>query len=344
MQRTVLVTGGAGYIGSQTCKALSRAGFLPVSVDNLVHGHRHAVKWGPLVVGDIRDDALLARAMGQYRPCAVLHFAAFAYVGESVADPQRYYDNNIAGTLNLLRAMRNHDCSRIVFSSSCATYGCPGDIPIDEDAPQRPVNPYGWSKLMAEQILRDYDAAYGVTHVSLRYFNAAGADRDGDLGEEHDPETHLIPLAILTALGQRTHLDVFGTDHPTRDGSAIRDYIHVEDLADAHVAALQYLLRGGRSDAVNLGTGRGYSVWEVVRTVEKVSGMSLNARPAPRRAGDPAMLVANAGRARTVLGWRPRYGTLESIIRSAWAWHSRRVGGGQVRPVHAAGMSWKGES
>lgn len=335
MQRTVLVTGGAGYIGSHTCKALSRAGFLPVSLDSLSRGRRHAVKWGPLVVGDIRDDVLLDRTMGQYRPCAVLHFAAFAYVGESVADPQSYYDNNVAGTLSLLRAMRRHGCTRMVFSSSCAVYGCPSDIPIAEDAPQHPVNPYGWSKLMAEQILRDFDAAYGIAYVVLRYFNAAGADREGELGEEHDPETHLIPLAIMTALGQRTHLEVYGTDHPTHDGSAIRDYIHVEDLADAHVAALQYLLRGGGSAAVNLGTGRGYSVWEVVRTVEKVSGRRLDARPAPRRAGDPPVLVADSGRACSLLGWRPRYGTLESIVRSAWDWHSRRLGDGQARTAQA---------
>lgn len=334
MERTVLVTGGAGYIGSQTCKALSRAGYLPVSLDNLVYGHEDAVKWGPLVKGDIGDDALLEQAFAHFNPCAVLHFAAFTYVGESVADPGKYYANNVAGSLSLLRAMQRQGCNRIVFSSSCATYGWPGDGAITEDTPQRPVNPYGWSKLMVEQMLRDFDTAHGFRHVALRYFNAAGADADGELGEAHDPETHLIPLTIQTALRQRPHLDIYGTDYPTEDGSAIRDYIHVEDLADAHVAALEYLLQGGRSEALNLGTGLGYSVWEVARTVERVSGMSVNLRRAPRRAGDPPVLVANAERAARVLGWRPRYETLESVIRTAWVWHSRGLQGAE----HGAGV------
>lgn len=297
-------------------------------MDNLIYGHEHAVKWGPLINGDIRDAAVLDRAFAQYRPCAVMHFAAFAYVGESVADPGKYYANNVAGTLSLLQAMQRHGCSSLVFSSSCATYGWSGDGAIAEDAPQRPVNPYGWSKLMVEQILRDFDAAHGLRHVALRYFNAAGADPDGELGEAHHPETHLIPLAIQTALGQRPHLDVYGTDYPTDDGSAIRDYIHVEDLADAHVRALNHLLQGGRSQALNLGTGRGYSVWEVVRAVERVSGGTINVRRAPRRAGDPPVLVANAERAAKVLGWRPGYDTLETIIRTAWLWHSRAAGDG----------------
>lgn len=294
-------------------------------MDNLICGHEHAVKWGPLIKGDIREAALLDHTFAQYRPCAVLHFAAFACVGESVADPGKYYDNNVAGTLSLLHAMQRHGCSSLVFSSSCATYGWSGDGAIVEDAPQRPMNPYGWSKFMVEQILRDFDAAYGFRHVALRYFNAAGADPDGELGEVHHPETHLIPLTIQTALGQRPHLDVYGTDYPTDDGSAIRDYIHVEDLADAHVRALDHLLQGGRSQALNLGTGRGYSVWEVVRAVERVSGRAVNVRRAPRRAGDPPVLVANAARAARVLGWQPRYDTLETTIRMAWVWHSRAV-------------------
>ncbi len=300
-------------------------------MDNLIYGHEHAVKWGPLIKGDIRDGAVLDHAFVQYRPCAVLHFAAFAYVGESVADPGKYYGNNVAGTLSLLHAMQRHGCTNLVFSSSCATYGWSGGGAIVEDALQRPVNPYGWSKLMVEQILRDFDTAHGLRHVVLRYFNAAGADPDGELGEAHHPETHLIPLTIQTALGQRPHLDVYGTDYPTDDGSAIRDYIHVEDLADAHVRALNHLLQGGCSQVLNLGTGRGYSVWEVVRTVEHVSGRAVNVRRAPRRAGDPPVLVANAARAARVLGWRPRYDALETIVRTAWVWHSLAVGEGVTR-------------
>ena len=318
----VLVTGGAGYVGSHACKALAAAGYLPVAYDNLVHGHRWAVRWGPLVVGDINDRDTLEQAIGSYRPHGVLHFAAFAYVGESVLDPQRYYQNNVAGTLTLLNAMLRHGVSHLVFSSTCATYGVPARSPIDETQPQSPINPYGASKLMIERILRDYDAAYGLRSIALRYFNAAGADPDGDIGEAHDPETHLIPLAIQTALGLRPELQIFGNDYPTPDGTAIRDYIHVADLADAHVRALEYL-QGGNSTAVaNLGTGRGSSVSEVISAVERITGRSVRTHPTERRAGDPPELVADAALANAMLSWRPRYPHVDTMVEHAWRWHA----------------------
>ena len=253
----ILVTGGAGYVGSHACKALSENGFLPITVDNLVYGHEWAVKWGPLVRGDISDRAVLDHVFSTYKPAAVLHFAAFAYVGESVISPDKYYRNNVAGTITLLDAVRDHGCSRLVFSSTCATYGIPHKIPIKEDHEQKPINPYGWSKLMIEQILRDYEKAYGLHHAILRYFNAAGADPEGEIGEDHDPETHLIPLTILAALGQRKYIEIYGTDYPTHDGTAIRDYIHVTDLANVHVRALQHLVQGKGSLCLNVGTGSG---------------------------------------------------------------------------------------
>lgn len=325
MSHTVLVTGGAGYIGSHACKALAAAGFTPVTYDNFVYGHRKAVRFGPLVEGDIRDAAALDAAFAAHRPVAVLHFAAFAYVGESVADPGKYYDNNVGGTVSLLEAMRRAGCGNIVFSSTCATYGDPVALPMDETHPQRPINPYGRSKLMIETMLADYGVAYGLGHLSLRYFNAAGADPDGELGEDHEPETHLIPLAIGAAQGTRAPLKVFGTDYDTPDGTCVRDYIHVTDLADAHVLALAHLLDGGAGGMLNLGTGTGNSVLEVVAAVRRAGGGDVPYAEAPRRAGDPPALVASAARAREVLGWTPRLTDIDTVVDTAWRWHEGRI-------------------
>jgi UDP-glucose-4-epimerase GalE len=325
----ILVTGGAGYIGSQTAKALARAGRVPVVYDNLSSGHRWAVRWGPFVEGDIADGALLRRVMREERIEGVIHFAAFAYVGESVFEPRKYFQNNVANTLSLLDAMIDTGVRTIVFSSTCATYGTPDELPIAEDHPQRPLSPYGDSKLFVERMLHAYDRAYGLRWAALRYFNAAGADPDGELGEVHDPETHLIPLAIEAALGRRPAIEIFGTDYPTPDGTAVRDYIHVADLADAHIRALDELLAGGDSLAVNLGTGRGYSVRDVIAAVETAGDRRVPVQPAPRRLGDPPALVADPRRAEAILGWRPRFADLDSIVRTAWEWHAR----GAERPA-----------
>ena len=325
MSGTVLVTGGAGYIGSHACKTLSRAGFTPVAVDNLVYGHEWAVKWGPFIKGDVRDGRLLDQAFGTFRPVAVMHFAAFAYVGESVSDPGKYYENNVAGTISLLEALRRNGCPNIVFSSTCATYGNPDRVPISEDHPQRPINPYGRSKFMIEQILRDFHDAYGLRYASLRYFNAAGGDPDGEIGEDHEPETHLIPLVVHAALGLRPFVEVFGTDYPTPDGTAVRDYIHVTDLAEAHVLALQRLRACGESVCLNLGSGKGHSVREVIRAVEEEMGTKVPVREAPRRAGDPPMLVAEAARAAGHLHWKPRFTDIRFIVKTAVQWHRHRV-------------------
>lgn len=321
----VVVTGGAGYIGSHACKALAEGGFLPITIDSLVYGHEWAVKWGPLIRGDIRDRSVLDHTFTSYNPVAVLHFAAFAYVGESVTAPDKYYRNNVSGSISLLDAMRDHDCRHLVFSSTCATYGTPQRIPISEDHPQRPINPYGWSKLMIEQIMRDYERAFGIRHVSLRYFNAAGADPGGEIGEDHDPETHLIPLVIQAALGKRSCVEIFGSDYPTADGTAIRDYIHVSDLAAVHVHALKYLLHGGESVCANVGTGRGHSVREVIKAVESVSMIKVPVRESPRRAGDPSALVAEPANAVSIFGWRPRYVDIETTVASAVRWHQSRL-------------------
>ncbi len=321
----ILVTGGAGYIGSHTCKALAVAGYRPVTLDNLVYGHRSAVRWGPLVEGDLADQAGVERLLREYQIGAVVHFAAYAYVGESMSDPGKYFANNVANTLKLLDAMRAANVGRIVFSSTCASYGIPESVPIAEDHPQRPVNPYGESKLFVERTLHWHGVAHGLQWTALRYFNAAGADPDGEIGEDHDPETHLIPLAIESALGKGPQLQVMGTDYPTPDGTAVRDYIHVSDLADAHVRALAYLERGGDSGAFNLGTGRGHSVREVIAMVERVSGAKVDARNAPRRPGDPPALVAAPGRARETLGWQPERSDLETIVRTAYRWHESQA-------------------
>jgi len=319
--QVVLVTGGAGYIGSHTCKALHRAGYRPVVVDNLVNGHADAVRWGPLEIADVTDVERMEQIVDRHRPSAVVHFAAFAYVGESVAEPEKYYQNNVGGALALLRVMRSRGVDKIIFSSTCATYGVPEVIPITEDQPARPINPYGASKRMVETILADYDAAYAIRHVALRYFNAAGADSEGDLGECHDPEPHLIPRVIETALGRRAFIEVNGTDYATPDGTAVRDYIHVEDLADAHVRALDHLLAGRLSVTLNVGTGCGYSVLEVIRAVERLAGATVAVRSGPRREGDPPTLIADASRATEVLGWRPRASDLDSIVTTALRWH-----------------------
>ena len=330
MSKAVLVTGGAGYIGSHACKALARAGYAPVVLDNLVHGHRDAVRWGPLVEGDLADRALLVETVRRFGVAAVMHFAAFAYVGESMAKPELYFRNNMVNSLALLDALRETGVRRLVFSSSCATYGVPDAVPIREDMPQRPVNPYGESKLMTERMLHWEGVAHGLAYVALRYFNAAGADAEGEIGEHHEPETHLIPLILDAALGRRAQIDVYGTDYPTPDGSAIRDYIHVGDLAEAHVLALQYLERGGASLALNLATGKGHSVREVIAAAERVTGRRIPRRETARRPGDPPALVADAARARAVLGWTPRHSDLDAMLATAWEWHRRRFAARQA--------------
>lgn len=318
---SILVTGGAGYIGSHACKALAAQGFIPVTFDSLEHGHRSAVRWGPLVQGHLGDDAALCRTMRDHAVEAVIHFAAYAYVGESMQEPGRYFRNNVAGTLSLLEAMRSCDVEQIVFSSTCATYGLPSTVPIDESHAQQPVNPYGESKLFIERALHWYGAAHALRSVALRYFNAAGADADGEIGERHEPETHLIPSIIEAALGKRAAIDVFGTDYPTPDGTAIRDYIHVTDLADAHVRALRYLRGGGESACLNLGTGNGYSVREVIAAVSACAGRPIPIRECARRPGDPPVLVADSDLARRVLAWEPACSDLEEIVATAWRWH-----------------------
>lgn len=320
----VLVTGGAGYIGSHTCKALAAAGYNPVVLDNLSFGHKWAVKWGPIQIGDISNGSDLDAVFDLYQPKAVVHFAAYAYVGESVTDPAKYYSNNVVGTLSLLNAMRRHGVGKLIFSSSCATYGLPQHELISETHPQAPINPYGRSKLIIEQILRDFDVAYGLRSISLRYFNAAGADPTGSIGEAHDPETHLIPLALDVACGRRPCLSVFGDDYDTRDGTCIRDYVHVCDLAEAHVLALQALQRGETTAAYNLGNGSGFSVREVIDMVERVTGCPVATSVLPRRDGDPAALVADASLAKRCLGWNPKITHLKDIMATAWSWHSEK--------------------
>lgn len=322
----VLVTGGAGYIGSHTAKALSQAGHEPVVLDNFTAGHPWAVKWGPLAEGDLADQDFIRHVLREFGIQAVIHFAADALVAESVANPRKYYWNNVVNSLRLLDAMTHAGVRHIVFSSSCATYGEPNRVPIPENHPQSPVNPYGETKLVIERILRDYGPAYDLHWVALRYFNAAGADPEGEIGEDHDPETHLIPIAVQAAQGQRPHIEIYGTDYPTPDGTAVRDYIHVTDLASAHVQALDYLVAGGASVALNLGTGLGHSVREVIAVVGKLCDGRVPVKEGPRRPGDPPALVAEVGKAEKVLGWMPQYPDLDSIVETAWKWHSSRHG------------------
>ncbi len=321
---TILVTGGAGYIGSHCCKALAQAGYRPVVLDNLVYGHESAVRRGPLEKGDLADRAFVDAVFARHQPAAVIHFAAYAYVGESVTDPGKYYANNTCAALGLIEASVAHEVKAFVFSSTCATYGIPDKVPISETAAQNPINPYGRSKLMVEQILADFDRAHGLRSIALRYFNAAGADPDGELGESHDPETHLIPLALDAAAGRRPALVINGDDYPTPDGTCIRDYIHVTDLADAHVRALGVLLGGGQSDRINLGTGNGASIREVLDTIARVTGREVPYTIGPRREGDPPSLVADAARAKAVLGWVPQISDLDRVITTAWAWQQKQ--------------------
>ncbi|MCM0021125.1 MAG: UDP-glucose 4-epimerase GalE [Tagaea sp.] len=325
----VLVTGGAGYIGAHACKALARAGLRPVTLDDLSTGHREAVRWGPLEIGDVADRVFVDDAIARHRPSCVMHFAARAYVGESVADPARYYAANVIGTLALLDAMRARGLRRIVFSSSCAVYGAPARVPIDERAPAAPINPYGRTKLIAEWALADHAAAYGLAWIALRYFNAAGADPEGEIGEDHDPEPHLIPLALRAALPGGAALRIMGTDYDTPDGTAIRDYVHVADLAEAHVAAVRHLARGGESGSFNVGAERGHSVREIVAAAARVTGRAPAVENAPRRAGDPPRLIADARRAREILGFAPRRSAgIDEIVADSWRWIARRHNAG----------------
>jgi UDP-glucose 4-epimerase len=325
----ILVTGGAGYIGSHAVLALKQAGYGVVVLDSLVYGHRDLVEkvlQVELIVGDTNDRSLLDKLFATHNIAAVMHFSAYAYVGESVTDPDKYYRNNVVGTLTLLEAMLAASIKKFVFSSTCATYGVPNTVPIPEDHSQNPINPYGFTKLTVERILADFDVAYGLKSVMFRYFNAAGADPTGLLGEDHNPETHLIPLVLMAALGKRESVSIFGTDYPTPDGTCIRDYIHVTDLADAHILGMQYLLQGGDTAVFNLGNGNGFSVKQVIETAEKVTGQNIKVVESDRRPGDPPILVGSSDKAREILGWKPQYSDLQDIMVHAWQWHQHRHG------------------
>ncbi len=328
-EQVVIVTGGGGYIGSHTVKALQAAGYRPVILDNMVYGHADLIEGvlkAEFVEGDICDRKCLDRLFSTYSVAAVIHFAAYAYVGESTVNPAKYYDNNVRGTLTLIEAMVAADVKRLVFSSTCAIYGIPDSLPILETHPKNPVNPYGRSKLMVEQMLDDFDRAYDLKSVCFRYFNAAGADPMGELGEDHDPEPHLIPLVLSTAAKRRKAISIFGTDYPTADGTCIRDYVHVSDLARAHVLGLAYLLQGGTSQKINLSNGNGFSVREVIKTAKTVTGRSISILEEARRAGDPPALVGNSDKAFKLIGWQPQYPGLADIISHAWQWHQTRHG------------------
>ena len=320
----ILITGGAGYIGSHTAKAVARAGHTPVVYDSLERGHRSAVRWGPLVQADLASAETLRKTIEQFAIEAVIHFAAFIAVGESMNQPGLYFRNNFANTLNLLETMRETGVSKIVFSSTAAVYGYPHQAPIPEDHPKHPVSPYGESKLMVERALHWYGEIHGLHSVALRYFNAAGADPDGEIGELHHPETHLIPLALAAANGDLAQLHIYGSDYETEDGTAVRDYIHVTDLVAAHLKALDYLDHGGASTALNLGTGEGASVREVIRVTEQVTGRPVPVQESARRAGDPAILIADPSRARQTLDWSPVHSSLEEIVTTAWKWYCRK--------------------
>ncbi|MDV4158870.1 UDP-glucose 4-epimerase GalE [Rhizobium brockwellii] len=317
MPRYILVTGGAGFIGSHICKALSRAGMIPVTYDNLSTGHTDSVRWGPLIRAELADVATLRWTLAEFSPDCVIHCGANAYVGESVDMPRKYYRNNVVGSLTLLEACLDQDIDRIVFSSSCATYGVPASLPIREESLQHPVNPYGRTKLIFEMALEDFAAAYGIRFATLRYFNAAGADPDGELAERHQPETHLIPRALLAAAGRLERLDIFGTDYATEDGTCVRDYIHVSDLAQAHLAAVNHLLADGGSLSINLGSGRGTSVREILEAIHRASGREVPVRYRSRRVGDPPILFANTARAKAELGFAPAFSDIDTIIRTA---------------------------
>lgn len=319
----ILITGGAGYIGAHANKELNLAGYDTLVLDNMSYGHEDFLKWGVYENVDLGDLDSLRKVFQKYKIEAVMHFAAFTYVGESVEDPQKYYLNNLKNTLNLLQVMNEFKIKKIIFSSTCATYGNPQEIPITETHPQDPISPYGKAKLMVEQVLSDYSIAYGLRYVSLRYFNAAGADPDGDVGERHNPETHLIPLILDAAAGKREDIKIFGTDYTTHDGTCIRDYIHVTDLADAHIKALKYLENGGKSEVFNLGNGNGFSVKQVIEEARKVTGKEIKSTETDRRPGDPPVLVGSSKKAREILKWQPKYDNLTEIISTAWEWHKK---------------------
>ncbi|HEY9727770.1 MAG TPA: UDP-glucose 4-epimerase GalE [Chroococcales cyanobacterium] len=324
---TILVTGGAGYIGSHAVLTLLRAGYGVIVLDNLEYGHRELVEdvlQAELVVGDIRDRALLDKLFATHQIAAVVHLAAYIAVGESVSDPAQYYRNNVAGTLTLLEAMVAADVKKIVFASTCSIFGLPKQVPMTEEHPKDPINPYATTKWMVEQMLADFDRAYDLRSVVFRFFNASGANPEGLLGEDHNPETHLIPLVLLTALGKRKSISIFGTDYSTPDGTCLRDYIHVSDLADAHLLGVEYLLQGGKSDVFNLGNGNGFSVRQVIDTARQVTGHEIDVVECDRRAGDPPILVGSSDKARKILGWSPKYSDLSKIISHAWQWHQQR--------------------
>ncbi len=321
----ILIVGGAGYIGSHTNKVLSEAGYETLVLDNLIHGHREAVRWGRLIESDMENEKILDEIFSEHEIKAVMHFSAFIAVGESVQKPGMYYQNNVAATLTLLNAMVRHQVLRFIFSSTCAIMGDPKYLPLDEKHPRNPINPYGWSKLMVEQILEDFDRAYGLKSVVLRYFNASGADPGAEIGEKHDPETHLIPLILDVALGKRDCIQIFGDDYETRDGTCIRDYVHVNDLADAHSLALEWMCQENCSGDFNLGNGEGFTVKEVIEVARKITNHPIPVRMADRREGDATSLVGSSKKAHDTLGWCPRLNSLEDIIGSAWTWHKKRL-------------------
>ena len=321
--KNILVVGGAGYVGSHTVRQLGHEGFRVIVLDNLVHGHRELVPGTNLIEGDLKDTSLLESVFSECPIEAVMHFAAYCYVGESFIDPSKYYQNNVASTLNLLNTMIKANVRKFIFSSTCATYGVPLKLPLTEDHPQNPINPYGATKMMVERMLSDFDPAYGLKSISFRYFNAAGADPKGDIGEWHTPETHLIPLVLDVAAGTREAVEIYGTDYPTPDGTCIRDYIHVTDIAIAHLLGLKYLMAEEASGVFNLGNGTGFSVREVVRTVEQITGHKIKTIETVRRLGDPPVLVGSSEKAHRVLGWERKFPELGSIVETAWKWHQR---------------------
>lgn len=323
----ILVTGGAGYIGSHTVRALEKKGYEAIVIDNLSKGHRPAVQKSVLYEGDLRDRDFLEEVFQNHKIDAIIHFAALSLVGESVTRPDLYFGANLEGALSLLDTMRKFEVNQIVFSSTAAVYGEPTQFPIPENHPKEPTSPYGESKLFIEKILQRYEEAFGIRSISLRYFNAAGADPAGDIGEDHTPETHLIPIVLQTALGQREQVQIFGIDYPTKDGTCVRDYIHINDLSDAHILALEALNSGAGSTSYNLGNGQGFSVLEVIKTAEEVIGRSIPTKEAPRRAGDPAVLVASSKRAQEELKWKPQLADLKTIIETAWNWHNSHPNG-----------------
>jgi len=325
MGANILVAGGAGYIGSHVCKMLKKMGFNVFIYDNLSHGYKFLAKYGEFVLGDVGDRRQLELVLKNYKIDVVMHFCAFIEVGESVQNPRKYYDNNLYNTINLVDTMLDCGVNKLIFSSTAAVYGMPERVPIDEDDKKDPINPYGRTKWMIEQLLKDYSDAHGLRYVAFRYFNAAGADPEGELGEAHEPETHLIPLVLDAALGIRKSIKIFGTDYPTSDGTCIRDYIHVNDLADAHIKGVEYLLNGNTSNYFNLGNGKGFSVREIIDTVKKVTGKDFPVEEVERRPGDPALLIAKSEKAKKVLGWEPKYG-IEEIITHAWNWHKKLKG------------------